>query len=49
MPLDLVQTGFAAHATMAPFGRDADPALLSVEGKRARRAATKQPMAWPWA
>ncbi|MEM6326949.1 MAG: CoA pyrophosphatase [Bacteroidota bacterium] len=32
--------GFAAHAKMAPFGRDADPSVLSVEGKRARRAAT---------
>ncbi|MEM1056933.1 MAG: CoA pyrophosphatase [Bacteroidota bacterium] len=32
--------GFAAHATMAPFDRDADPSLLSVEGKTARRAAT---------
>jgi 8-oxo-dGTP pyrophosphatase MutT (NUDIX family) len=32
--------GFAAHATMAPFGREADPSLLSVEGKIARRAAT---------
>lgn len=32
--------GFSAHATMAPFGRGADPSLLSVEGKRARRAAT---------
>lgn len=32
--------GFAAHATMAPFGRGADPSLLSVEGKKARLAAT---------
>ena len=33
--------GFAAHAEMAPFGRHADPALLSVDGKAgARRAAT---------
>ena len=33
--------GFAAHATMAPFGRGAKPEMLSIEGKDgARRAAT---------
>ncbi|HIG75687.1 MAG TPA: CoA pyrophosphatase [Bacteroidetes bacterium] len=32
--------GFEAHATMAPFDRHADPSLLSIEGKKARRAAT---------